>query len=104
MAPEFSGNRTGEGVHSGVHALPHSGTGRAVELRRRETDVGDSTHVDLSPAVVPLQDSKTGGGADRRRGRTSRTTAGRLASPGSIPEHAESGHDAPLELSLHDVA
>src|SRR5262245_7901845 len=104
MASKFSGNGAREGVHSRVHALPHAGTRRTIELRRREADVGHSAHVDLSPAVISLQDSKAGGGADRWRRRTSRTADGRLAAPGSLLEHAESRRDAALELSLHDVA
>src|SRR5438552_18178167 len=103
MASEFPGNRAGKGFHSRVHALPYAGAHHSIELQHREADDHHRTDVDVSPALVSVHDSKAGGCTDRRWGRAARTTPGRLAPASSIFEHAESQHDASLELFLHHL-
>ena len=102
VARQLSRYRGRKGVHPCVRALPHAGAGRAVPVRRRHDDEGDRAHVDVSAALVPLQDAEARRRAHRGRRGSARAAAGGLAASGAVSERGQPEQGRPLELRVQD--
>src|SRR2546426_215080 len=103
MARKLSWYRTRESVDPRLHALPYAGTRCSIALRCREAHRRNRTHVNVSAALLPYDDSKTRCASGRRRRRTARAAAGRMAPAGTVSQHSESQFGPTMELSIQNT-